>query len=109
MKAGAFKVIIQTFGIQKIAPNTHLYSADDVIENFPGKIFEIIAEIKNIATEIKSYIPNNQINIIERNYIFTANEIKQKFKLIDGGDKFLVCFKDNNHSPKSFFCKKIQL
>ncbi|TAF74475.1 MAG: class I SAM-dependent methyltransferase [Bacteroidetes bacterium] len=107
MKSGAFKVILQSFSIQKIAPNTHLYTSDEIIKNFPGKIFEIESEIKLTSKEIAVYIPDNQINIISRNYILTADEIKQKLKLKDGGKKFLICFKDQFNIPKSYICSKI--
>lgn len=107
MKSGAFKVILQSFSIQKIAPNTHLYTSDEIIKNFPGKIFEIESEIKLTSKEIAAYIPDNQINIISRNYILAADEIKQKLKLKDGGKKFLICFKDQFNIPKSYICSKI--
>lgn len=109
MKSGAFKVILQSFSIQKIAPNTHLYTSDEIIENFPGKIFEIESEIKLTSKEIAAYIPDNQINIISRNYILAADEIKQKLKLKDGGKKFLICFKDQFNIPKSYICSKISI
>lgn len=109
MKSGAFKVILQSFSIQKIATNTHLYTSNEIIKNFPGKIFEIESEIKLSSKEISSYIPDNQINIISRNYILTADVIKQKYKLKDGGNKFLICFKDKLNKPKSYICSKINI
>ena len=41
MKAGAFKTIGNHFELDKLAQHTHLYTSDKLINDFPGRIFEI--------------------------------------------------------------------
>lgn len=41
MKAGAFKTIGNHFSLDKLAQHTHLYTSDELINDFPGRTFEI--------------------------------------------------------------------
>ena len=40
-KAGAFRLLSARYGVAKLAPSTHLYTADEPVEGFPGKGFEV--------------------------------------------------------------------
>lgn len=89
MKAGAFKLITKRFGLQKLHPNTHLYSSAEAVNNFPGKCFEIKAVLKPDKKTIKMEIPEGKANVVTRNFPMGATQIKQKFRLEDGGEMFL--------------------
>ncbi|MCL4856669.1 MAG: class I SAM-dependent methyltransferase, partial [Flavobacteriales bacterium] len=41
LKAGGFKSIAAQFGLNKLAVNTHLYTSNELITNFPGRVFKI--------------------------------------------------------------------
>lgn len=85
LKAGAFKLTAERFGLYKLAAHTHLYTSDIAILNFPGRIFEVIRPIQKSDSEIKA-------NIISRNHPMTSNQIAKKFKVVDGGDDFIIAF-----------------
>lgn len=89
-KAGAFNLISSRFGLKKFHPNTHLYTTEEVIENFPGRVFEIQEFIKPNKKEIKRAFPDGIVNVISKNFPMGANEIKKKFGLKDGGEDFLI-------------------
>jgi len=91
LKAGAFKLIGEKFLLQKVAANTHLYTSERLIQNFPGKVFQI--EVLNPETRrLPDLLPDNQVNIITRNYPLKPEELKKKLKIRDGGDKYLIGF-----------------
>ena len=90
MKAGAFKLIGKHFGLYKLHKHTHLYTTDELVENFPGRIFEIKKQIKPNKKEILESFPDKKVNIITRNYPLSSNKLKSKFQLRDGGDDFLI-------------------
>ncbi len=104
LKAGAFKSIAVSYALAKIAPNTHLYTSDRVINEFPGKIFEILST--NGKKELEEYAIDNKINVITRNYTCNATELKKKYKLKDGGENFLIGFRDNHNKPLLIIAKK---
>lgn len=91
LKSGAFKLISQKFQLAKLAPNTHLYTSSELVGGFPGKTFRIEV-LDPESKEIKKLVPNQQVNVMTRNYPLKAEELKKKLKLMDGGDKFLIGF-----------------
>ena len=42
MKAAPFKLLSQRFNIKKLHRNSHLYTSDELVVDFPGRIFEVI-------------------------------------------------------------------
>ena len=45
LKAAAFRFVSQGYRISKLAPNTHLYAADHLLSDFPGRVWEVIAPL----------------------------------------------------------------
>ncbi|MCQ2284988.1 MAG: SAM-dependent methyltransferase [Bacteroidales bacterium] len=90
LKAGAFKTIATRFGLQKLHPHSHLYLSTTPIEDFPGRIFEIIDCFVPNKKAIKEHLKDiRQANVSIRNFPLTAESLKQKLKLSDGGDIYL--------------------
>ena len=92
LKAGAFKTIGTEFKIAKLHPSTHFYTADRLIEKFPGRIFKIEALAKADPKSLKEFFPEGKANITTRNYPLSVEELKKKTGLKDGGNKFLIGF-----------------
>lgn len=92
LKAGAFKLVGSSFSIAKIDVNTHLYTSDNLVENFPGRIFIILQPVKPDAKTLTEIFPDSKANVITRNYPLTPEELKKKTKLKDGGDLYLIGF-----------------
>ena len=90
LKGGAFKWISKKFGISKLAPNTHLYTSNQIVENFPGRIFKKLRELK-LDKNLIQYFPKGYANILTRNYPLTVDEIKKKTGLKEGGELYLIC------------------
>lgn len=86
LKAGAFRLVGNKFHLQKIHPNTHLYTSTEKIENFPGRVFSIDEwNFHEKAIQKKA-------NVITRNYPLSAEALKKKLKLADGGEKYVIGF-----------------
>lgn len=88
MKAGAYKLIGQEFRMNKLDVNSHLYTSDKRLQNFPGRTFEVIEELSK--SNLKKHVPQLKANIITRNYPLTPDQVKKKYKLKDGGEAFVV-------------------
>lgn len=84
LKAGTFNLISERFGVQKLHPNTHIYTSKEKVENFPGRIIEMeVIENKQIKKK-------EQYNIISKNYPLKPDEIKKKYGIKDGGERYLI-------------------
>ncbi|MFB9119880.1 RsmD family RNA methyltransferase [Bergeyella porcorum] len=84
LKSGAFNEISRKFRLKKLHPNTHLYTSDVELTNFPGR--QLMVEI----IEPKFLKKGERYNIISKNHPLKPEEIKKKYKLKDGGDQYLV-------------------
>ncbi|KFC22747.1 class I SAM-dependent methyltransferase [Epilithonimonas lactis] len=84
LKAGAFNIISKKFGLKKLHPNTHFYTSEHKLDNFPGRILQVE---KIDGKDLKK---NDQFNIISKNYPLKPDEIKKKYKLKDGGKRYLI-------------------
>jgi hypothetical protein len=95
MKAGAFKLVAKRYGIKKISRNTHFYTSQERMKNFPGRVFKI-EKINPGKEELKQFFPEGKANVIIRNYPLSAEALKRKLKLSDGGDKYVIGFSEQN-------------
>jgi len=90
MKAAPYNMLSRSFGICKIHPNTQLYVSDSVVDDFPGEAFKIEAvipyESKHIK-RLKSTYP--QIQVTTRNFDVTADALRKKLGVKDGGERRL--------------------
>lgn len=92
LKAGAFRTIAAQFQLNKLHPSTHLYTSDDFVQNFPGRIFKIETMVKPDVKVLRKLFPAGHANITTRNYSLTPQQLKLKTGLKDGGEKFLIGF-----------------
>jgi 16S rRNA G966 N2-methylase RsmD len=92
LKAGAFKSIGHKFKISKLHPSTHLYTSNQLIEKFPGRIFKVEAFVKADPKTLKAFFPEGKANITTRNYPLSVEALKKKTGLKDGGDQYLIGF-----------------
>ncbi len=92
LKAGAFKTIGVRYDLIKVHPNTHLYSSSQLIPDFPGRVFRIIAFVRPEHKEIRKYIEDNRASVATRNYPLSAPDLARKMGVTDGGEKFIIAF-----------------
>lgn len=107
LKAGAFKIIAQKFKVQKLQANSHLYTSEALVPDFPGRVFEIEAVCKLDKKEILKYLPDKKANITTRNFPLTVRQIRDKIGISDGGSVFLFATTDQFNQKIILICKKL--
>ncbi len=90
LKAAAFKLISERYNLLKLAPDTHLYTSDEKINEFPGRLFKVVERVA-LGKELKKKLDSGYVNILTRNYPLTVEEIKKKTGLEEGGNSYLIC------------------
>ena len=84
LKSGGFNSISEKFNLKKLHPNSHFYTSDELLENFPGRVLKVeIIDSKQIKK-------GEKFNVISKNYPLTPDEIKKKYKIKDGGNEYLI-------------------
>ena len=106
LKAGAFKSIAVRYGLEKLHPHTHLYTADILLDTFPGRCFELerVLPVKE-AMQLKDEIRKANVSI--RNFPLSADELKKKLKLADGGEVYIFGTTVGKDSKAILLCKKV--
>lgn len=90
MKTGAFAALQQQWPVAQIGANSHLFVSDQYYEDFPGRIFEIDAVGSLNKQSVKILLAGvEQANVAVRNFPLTAQQLKKKLKVKDGGSVYL--------------------
>ncbi len=91
MKCAPYKLLSSQFGVKKLHPNTHLYTSSSPVDMFPGERWKIERVIPFASSELKRFSRKYpQINVAVRNFGWSADKLKAKLKVKDGGDKRLI-------------------
>ena len=99
IKAGAFKLVAQRYGLHKMAPNTHLYYSEQLVEDFPGRVWKIM-EVNPKDTK------NTCASVLTRNYPLTPDQLRKKLKIKEG-DQLTIIGARLGDKPTLFLCEKI--
>jgi len=90
MKAGCFAEVAQAFHVSQLAPNSHLFTSESLIEDFPGRKFQIQAISSMNKQELKTTLKDiRKANIAVRNFPMSVAELRKKLKLSEGGNDYI--------------------
>lgn len=90
MKAGAFKCVATRFGLRKLHAHSHLYTCNEPVADFPGRVFTVEKVVPFNKKEVKRQLAGmGKANVAVRNFPLSADALRQQLKLGDGGDVYL--------------------
>ncbi len=108
MKAGAFKSVGCRCNVQKLHPNSHLYTSGILNTEFPGRKFEVVdvfsfqkQDIKRLTSSVK------KANITVRNFPMSVADLRKRLKISEGGNDYLFATTLNDNSKALILCKKL--
>lgn len=108
MKSGAFKLISQRFAIDKLHVNSHLYTSDNLVSDFPGRIFEVVGFApfnKKIKKELLKDI--TEASVATRNFPLSANELRKNLNLKESDKNYVFGTTLIGEKKMVILCKKI--
>ena len=100
MKAGCFGVLCQRYGVKMLAKNSHLFSSQELVADFPGRTFRIKAISSFNKKELKRQLAGIvKANVATRNFPLSVPELRKRLKLKDGGDNYIFAttLSDESH------------
>lgn len=106
LKAGAFRSVAAVFGVDKLHPNSHLYTSDRLVADFPGRSFEVLATVRLDRKKLGQWLPQGKANIAVRNFPLTVAQVRQQTGLQDGGDKYLFATTGPDNQRTVVVCEK---
>ncbi|MFM7021168.1 MAG: THUMP-like domain-containing protein [Aquirufa sp.] len=105
LKAGFFKKI-QELGVWQLGQHTHLYSANERVYDFPGKVYEKISSGPVQREWLIPHLGDLRANISTKNFPMKAEALRQKLKLKDGGQFTLFGIQNKHEKNELILCKK---
>ena len=108
MKAGRFDLLAECFGVTPLHQNSHLFVSDKEVTDFPGRGFVIERITSMNKRELKESLAGiTQANIAVRNFPMSAEELRRRLKLRDGGDIYIFATTIENAGHRLLICRKI--
>lgn len=110
LKSGAFRLMSDRFGLRKLDANSHLYVGNRQVPEFPGRLFQIEETIpfsSKTLKMLKQKVP--QANVAARNFPMTADQLRNRAKIKDGGSVYLFATATHAVGNVLFCCKKVLL
>lgn len=107
MRAGCFSTLTRQYDLKAIAPNSHLFIANERKDDFPGRIMRISGITTMNKRELRQATKDLQkANITTRNFPLTANQLRQRLGMADGGDTYLFGTTTSAGKHAIFICNK---
>lgn len=106
LKGGAYKFIAKAFSIEKLHPNSHLYTNDNLCDDFYGRTF-IVEQVYGFSkNDIKNVSELKSANISTRNFPISVAELRKRLRLLDGGDKYIFATTLADNKKVLIICHK---
>ncbi len=108
LKAGVQDVLCERMNVQKLHPFSHLMVSRDLIEDFPGRCFQI-QDVKGCTKRDAKELADGQCraNLTVRNFPASVAELRKKWNLKEGGDVYLFATTLSDGSHALIKCGKI--
>lgn len=90
MKAGCFKLLVERFGVLKLHKNSHLYTSEEWVEDFPGRIFVVEGWApynKKLKQTLLADVEKASLAV--RNFPLSVTELRKALKIADGDATYL--------------------
>lgn len=108
MKLGPWGELSQRYKVLKWEKNSHLFTSEELITDFPGRSFKITAIVPYSKKEIQQHGLPTKANISIRNFPETVEQLRKKWKIKDGGSEYLFFTTAENQEKLIVFCQKIE-
>lgn len=105
-KSGCTRSLSQRMHVDKLHPNSQLYTSDTLVEEFPGRIFTVEKVCGFSKSEIKEIQALGQANITVRNFPESVQLLRKKLKLAEGGENYIFATTVANGNKVLVLCKK---
>lgn len=89
LKAGAFRLLAERFGLAKLHINSHLYTSETLRSDFPGRIFSVNAVCKPDRKTLQTLLPARRAHLTVRNFPASVVDLRKRLGLADGGEHYV--------------------
>ena len=106
MKAGCYRLPARHFGLSKLHPNTHLYTSDTLVSDFPGRVFQVERVCGFGKKELKT-LDCRKANLAVRNFPERVDVLQKRLRISDGGATYLFATTLGDDTRALVVCTKV--
>lgn len=90
MKAGCFGTLARRYSLSAVAANSHLFFSGAECADFPGRRFTVYAVTTMNRRLLRAALDGvAKANVAVRNFPLSADALRRRLKLADGGDTYI--------------------
>lgn len=87
LKAGAIKLVAERYGVEKIAPMSHLYTSERLLPQWPGRIFSVQHVYTFSRADLKAFRQSTpRADLSVRGFPQSVAQLRAQLKLKEGSD-----------------------
>ena len=91
LKAGAFKVLCQRYPVSKLAPDTHLYTSDEPVVDFPGRRWKVMDSCSFAKSELRRLLADvPAADLTLRGFPGSVAQLRKQLHLREGGSAHFI-------------------
>ena len=106
LKAGTFRLLSERFGVAKLAPSTHLYTADEAVPDFPGKGFKVDEVYDwNKASQRLLQKRFDRLEMTALNFPLGTEALRARLGIAAGGDRHLFAVTLSDKKKQLILCQ----
>ncbi|MBU3676126.1 MAG: class I SAM-dependent methyltransferase [Chitinophagaceae bacterium] len=105
-KLQVYAAIAKQYGLNKLHPDSHLFTSENWVPHFPGRTFQLKDILPLDRKQLQERIPDRKAHITVRNFPMRVADIRAKTKLVDGGNVYLLATTLIDRRKVILFCVK---
>lgn len=91
LKAGAFNLISSRYGLHKLAPMSHLYTSDMLIDEFQGRKWKVEDSCTFAKQDLRRMLSGiDRAELSVRGFPMTVAQLRKQLRLKEGGNVHLM-------------------
>lgn len=106
LKAGLQDNLSTAYNVKKLHPSTHLFTSEDLQEDFPGRVFHLKNILPVNKKAVKAALPDLKANLSTRNFPEHVDKLKKKLGIKDGGNYYIFACKLRDNTYKLLLTQK---
>ncbi|GHV58355.1 hypothetical protein FACS1894182_10270 [Bacteroidia bacterium] len=90
LKGGFYKSLAIRYAVNKLHPDSHLYTSASPVPDFPGRIFHVETVSSFNKKDLKELLQDvSHANLSIRNFPLTVEQLRKQLRIKEGGNLYL--------------------
>ncbi len=91
LKAGAFRTLCQRFPVRKLSVDTHLYTSDSLISDFPGRTWRVLGHSSFSKRDLRTFLGDTRAaELSVRGFPLSVTALRKQLRLSEGGQTHFI-------------------